>query len=88
MTFRSNDDIIIPIGVLYSFLIWRKVMDEYMTTKEAANKWGISVRQVQNYCKNGRIEGVQRIGTNYLIPRDTSKPKYTYVFEKDDSGIK
>jgi hypothetical protein len=26
-------------------------MDDYMTTKEAAKKWHISVRQVQNYCK-------------------------------------
>ena len=28
-------------------------MDGFMTTKEAANKWNISVRQVQNHCKNG-----------------------------------
>lgn len=59
-------------------------MEGYMTTKEAVDKWGISVRQVQNHCKNGRVVGVQRIGTNYLIPHDTVKPKYTYVCEKDD----
>ena len=29
-------------------------MDGFMTTKQAAEKWGISVRQVQNHCKNGR----------------------------------
>lgn len=56
-------------------------MEGYMTTKEAAEKWGISVRQVQNHCKNGRIIGVQRIGTNYLIPKDAIKPKYEYVYE-------
>lgn len=56
-------------------------MEGYMTTKEAAEKWGISVRQVQNHCKNGRIIGVQRIGTNYLIPKDAIKPKYEYVHE-------
>lgn len=56
-------------------------MDGYMTTKEAAKKWGISVRQVQNHCKNGRIKDVQRIGTNYLIPIEASKPRYTYVYD-------
>lgn len=54
-------------------------MDGYMSTKEAAVKWGISVRQVQNYCKNGRINGIQKVGTNYLIPANAIKPKYKYV---------
>ena len=26
-------------------------MEGFMTTKEAAEKWNISVRQVQNHCK-------------------------------------
>ena len=51
-------------------------MEEYMTTKEAAEKWGISVRQVQNHCKNDRIPGILRVGTNYLLPKDAVKPKY------------
>lgn len=55
-----------------------------MTTKEAAEKWGISVRQVQNHCKNGRIKDIQRIGTNYLIPVDAIKPRYTYVYETNE----
>lgn len=58
-------------------------MDEYMTTKEAAELWGISIRQVQNHCKNGRIKGVQRVGINYLIPKSATKPKYTYVCDAD-----
>lgn len=59
-------------------------MDGYMTTKEAAKKWSISIRQVQNHCRSGRIEGLQRVGTNYLIPSDAKKPRYTYVFEKEE----
>ena len=35
----------------------------FMTTKEAAEKRNISIRQVQNHCKNGRIKGVLRVGT-------------------------
>ena len=59
-------------------------MDGYMTTKQAAEKWGISVRQVQNHCKNGRINGVQKVGTNYLIPVEAMKPRYMYVYETVD----
>lgn len=56
-------------------------MEGFMTTKEAAEKWGISVRQVQNHCKSGRIKGVLRVGTNYLIPEDAMKPTYVYLYE-------
>ena len=49
-------------------------MEGFMTTKEAAEKWDISVRQVQNHCKNGRIKGILRVGTNYMIPKDAMKP--------------
>lgn len=59
-------------------------MDGYMNTKEASEKWEISVRQVQNHCKNGRINGIQKVGTNYLIPADAIKPKYTYVYEVEE----
>lgn len=60
-------------------------MDDFMTTKEAAKTWNISVRQVQNHCKNGRIKGLLKVGTNYLIPKDALKPKYTYVYLAKDN---
>ena len=56
-------------------------MNGYMTTKEAAEKWNITVRQVHNHCKNGRITGVLKIGTNWLIPEGTQRPKYTFICE-------
>ena len=56
-------------------------MEGFMTTREAAEKWKISVRQVQNHCKNGRIKGVVRVATNYLIPEDALKPTYVYLYE-------
>ncbi len=55
-------------------------MNGFMTTKEAAEKWDISIRQVQNHCRNGRVYGVQRIGSIYLIPEDAQKPTYVYVY--------
>ena len=60
-------------------------MEGFMTTKEAAEKWNISVRQVQNHCKSGRIKDVLRVGTNYLIPKDAMKPTYTYIYESSNS---
>ena len=53
-------------------------MDGYMTTKEAAKKWDVSVRQVQNYCKKGILLGVIKVGTNYLIPEASTRPKYGF----------
>ena len=63
-------------------------MEGFMTTKEAAEKWNISVRQVQNLCKSGRIKGVLRVGTNYLIPVDAMKPTYVYVYDARESAQK
>lgn len=56
-------------------------MNSFMTTKEAAEKWNITVRQVQVHCKNGRIPGVMKVGTNWLIPEGAQRPKYTFVCE-------
>lgn len=53
-------------------------MNDYMTTKEAAEKWGISQRQVQNHCKLGRIPGVKIVGKNYLLPVDAERPMYGF----------
>lgn len=55
-------------------------MEGYMTTKEAAKKWKVSVRQVQNYCKKEIIPGVTKVGTNYLIPKNVSRPQYGFYF--------
>lgn len=62
-------------------------MNGYMTTKEAAEKWSITVRLVQNHCKNGRITGVLKIGTNWLIPEGTQRPKYTFVCENIPEAV-
>lgn len=58
-------------------------MENYMTTKEAAELWGITRRQVQNYCKKRILPGVIRIGTNYLIPKDATRPVYGMYFPDD-----
>ena len=74
------------IGMLYAF--GGNVMEGYMTTKEAAERWNISQRQVQIHCKKGRIPGVTTVGTNYLIPINASRPIYGFFSyqenEKED----
>lgn len=45
-----------------------------MTTKEIAQKWGVSVTWVTILCKKGRIEGAVRDGNRWYIPEDAKKP--------------
>ncbi len=47
---------------------------EYLTVKEAGEKWGIGSRMVTLYCANDRIKGVVKKGNLWLIPEDTPKP--------------
>lgn len=49
-------------------------MKGYITVQEAAEKWGITPRQVQILCKNDRINGVTRIGRIWIIPENAEKP--------------
>lgn len=46
----------------------------YMTVQQAAEVWGVTVRQVQIYCTKGRIPGAQKFGMVWQIPADASKP--------------
>ncbi|MDL2252918.1 helix-turn-helix domain-containing protein [Ruminococcaceae bacterium OttesenSCG-928-I18] len=46
-----------------------------MTAKDAAEKWGITPRQVQLLCSQGRIPGAVRFGHAWLIPADAEKPQ-------------
>lgn len=45
-----------------------------ITAAEAAEKWGISLRRVQDYCKSGKIQRAQKFGHNWMIPEDEPRP--------------
>ena len=49
-------------------------MFEYISVREAAEKWGISERRIQKLCEEKRIEGVVRFGHAWAIPKDAKKP--------------
>lgn len=59
-------------------------MNVYMPTKELAEKWNICVRQVQNLCRKNRIEGVQRVGINYLILPNASRPMHISIIVSEN----
>ena len=47
---------------------------DYMTTKQAAEKWQISDRRVLQFCNSGRIEGSKKMENTWLIPKNAEKP--------------
>jgi len=46
----------------------------YISVKEAAEKWDVSVRWVQKFCAEGRIPDVSRFGHSWMIPKDAVRP--------------
>lgn len=47
----------------------------YLSIKQTSEKWNISVRWINDLCKNGRIPGATKIGSFWVIPEDAEKPK-------------
>lgn len=52
-----------------------KRMKYYLSLREAAEKWGVSERRINQYCAEGRIPGAQKIGNAWAVPADAEKPK-------------
>jgi len=47
---------------------------EYMTAKEASERWGITTRRVQALCENNQIPSATRLGKVWAIPKSAPKP--------------
>lgn len=47
---------------------------DYISTQEAAERWGVSLRQVQRLLKDRRIPGARKYGVSWLIPAGADKP--------------
>lgn len=47
---------------------------EYLTMKEAAERWGVTSRMVTYYCTLGKIPGAMKKGDIWLIPVNSQKP--------------
>lgn len=48
---------------------------EYLSLRQTAEKWGLSIRRVQTLCSTDRIPGAVKIGSYWAIPADAEKPK-------------
>lgn len=47
----------------------------YISTGEAAKKWGVRPRNVQRYLAQERVPGAKKYGNYWMIPDDAEKPK-------------
>ena len=48
---------------------------DYITVRQASEKWDVTMRWVQRMIKNERIPGAIRPGHDWLIPKDTPMPE-------------
>lgn len=60
-------------GIPDALFVGGKRMEGFMTIKETAEKWDLTERRVQKMCSDGRIEGVQKFGSAWVIPADAKK---------------
>lgn len=58
---------------------------EFMTTKEAVEKWNISERRIRQLLQDGRIEGAVKVGNSWNIPIDAEKPGDKRTIKPDDN---
>ena len=56
-------------------------MNGYITAKEAGEKWGVTDRQVQLWCKAGKIDDASKFGDSWAIPDTAIKPTRTRNFK-------
>ena len=60
-------------------------MIDYISVRDAAEKWGISERRIQKLCEENRIDGVVRFGRSWAIPKNSLKPSDNRVKRKENS---
>ena len=60
---------------------------EYMTTKEAEEKWNISERRIRQLLSEGRIEGAVKVGSIWNVPKDAIKPTDKRIIKPDDNNF-
>lgn len=60
----------------------------FMTIEEAAEKWDMSVQQVRNLCRSGKIPSAIKKGTMWFIPNQTESPLKKAKKEFQFSGTK
>lgn len=47
---------------------------DWITVKEVAAIWGMTTRRAQYLCANGKVNGAQKLGDIWVVPKGTQKP--------------
>ncbi len=47
---------------------------KYISVPQAAQKWNLTVRRVQELCRTGAIPGATRLGRAWMLPADAQRP--------------
>lgn len=50
-------------------------MNGYITVRDVAEKWNMSVRNIQNLCAAGKIDGAMKFGNAWAIPETAEQPQ-------------
>lgn len=61
---------------------------EFMTTKDAVQKWNISERRIRKLLQDGRVEGAVKVGNNWNIPVNANKPADKRSIKLDNDEFK
>ena len=64
---------------------------EFMSAREAADKWGISQRRVAALCSESRIDNATMVGNMWIIPTTAEKPidaRITRYSQSDGKKVK
>ena len=73
---------VIPyIIIIYSL---RKEVDimNYISVKAASEKWGISERRIQKLCEENRIDGTEKFGRAWMIPKQGTNRRRIMEFNE------
>lgn len=60
---------------------------EFMSAREAADKWGISQRRVAILCSEGRIDEAVMVGNMWIIPNTANFTAYSENEFNDEKQI-
>ena len=55
---------------------------DYITVREAAEKWGVSERRINQYCAEGRIPGAERFGGAWATPANRKRKPHPQARSK------
>ena len=60
--------------IIICFTYVRRSDMDYITIKEASDKWGLSVRRIQTLCSEEQIDGAIRFSGVWAIPSIARRP--------------